>query len=161
MAKFCPNCGNELDDNAVLCPQCGTTFQNNNQISFTEKKSNGMAVAGFILSFFFALLGLIFSIIGLKKSKETNSGKGLSIAGIIISSINMIIGLIIVFSTAVTVPTVINTMDETRQKLYCPTAYSCRINTEGKYDCKYTDSEGKVHDITCDAKYIINTNYNE
>ena len=53
-----------------------------------------MAIAGFILSFFIPLLGLIFSILGLKRSKETNNGKGLSTAGIIISCITMVITLI-------------------------------------------------------------------
>lgn len=49
------------------------------------RKTNGFAIAGFVLSFFFALLGLIFSIIGYQKSKETDVGQGLSIAGIVIS----------------------------------------------------------------------------
>lgn len=95
MAKFCTMCGNELDEKAVACPKCGNGIE---KVSapVEEKKSNGMAIAGFVLSFFFALLGLIFSIIGLNKSKETKSGRGLSIAGIIISSLSMVITLIAV-----------------------------------------------------------------
>lgn len=153
MAKFCPNCGKQLDDNAVLCPQCGTTFQNGNQTTYVEKKSNGMAVAGFILSFFFALLGLIFSIIGLKKSKETNSGKGLSIAGIIISTLNMVVGFILGLAMAVTVPSTVSTINTAKQRVYCPTAYSCVLKTDGTYNCKYLDSDGEVQDINCEAKY--------
>ncbi len=58
-------------------------------------QSNGMATAGFILSFFIAALGLIFSIIGLQRSKELNgSGRGLALAGIIISCISIAIGLL-------------------------------------------------------------------
>lgn len=59
---------------------------------------NGMAIAGFICSFFFPLLGLIFSIIGVNKSKELNGkGHGLAVAGIILSSIE-IFGVLIFYS---------------------------------------------------------------
>jgi uncharacterized membrane protein YvbJ len=93
MAKFCTNCGNELDDRAIMCPKCGVALTQTTNAS-NGSSSNGMAIAGFILSFFIPLLGLIFSIIGLKRSKETNNGKGLSTAGIIISCITMVITLI-------------------------------------------------------------------
>ena len=93
MAKFFTNCGNELDDRAIMCPKCGIALTQTVANS-GQTQSNGMAIAGFILSFFIPLLGLIFSIIGLKRSKETNNGKGLSTAGIIISCITMVITLI-------------------------------------------------------------------
>ena len=93
MAKFCTNCGNELDDRAIMCPKCGVALTQTTNAS-NGSSSNGMAIAGFILSFFIPLLGLIFSIIGLKRSKETNNGKRLSTAGIIISCITMVITLI-------------------------------------------------------------------
>lgn len=61
------------------------------------KKSNGLAIAGFVVSLVSLLLlpglgivGLILSIIGLTKVKVINSGKGLSIAGIIISAIAIV-----------------------------------------------------------------------
>ena len=57
-----------------------------------------MAVAGFILSLIgLHIVGLILSIVGLKKSKEKNNkGKGLSIAGIVISSVGIIFITIII-----------------------------------------------------------------
>lgn len=91
MAKFCTNCGNPLDDRAIMCPKCGTALTQT-----TTASTNGMAIAGFVLSFFIPILGLIFSILGLKKSKETNNGKELSIAGIIISIIIIILSAIYV-----------------------------------------------------------------
>ena len=43
----------------------------------------------------FSLVTLICSIIGFKKSKELNNGKGFSIAGIIISSIKIALGILV------------------------------------------------------------------
>lgn len=104
MSKFCSNCGNELADQAVICPKCGVSTGQNAVAGNNNNTSNGMATAGFVLSFFVPLLGLIFSILGLKKVKETSAGKGLATAGIIISSIALFIILIsvIIFSVAFT-----------------------------------------------------------
>ena len=60
-----------------------------------EKKTNILAILGFIFSFFIAIVGLVLSILGLNKSKETGSGKGLSIAGIVISSISIVMSILI------------------------------------------------------------------
>ena len=30
MAKFCPNCGNEMVDEAAMCVKCGTMVGENN-----------------------------------------------------------------------------------------------------------------------------------
>ena len=56
-----------------------------------NKKTNILAIVGFILSFFISIPGLICSILGLVKLKEYNNGKGLSIAGIIISVLRFIL----------------------------------------------------------------------
>jgi len=61
-------------------------------------RTSGMAIAGFILSFFCGLLGLIFSIIGYNECKKSNGmvrGEGLAVAGIIISIVSMLIGIAI------------------------------------------------------------------
>ena len=69
-----------------------------------EKKSNGLAIAGFVVSLVSLLLlpalgivGLILSIIGLTKVKVINSGKGLSIAGIIISIVSILWFIVALF----------------------------------------------------------------
>lgn len=56
-------------------------------------RTSGMAIAGFVLSFFCGLLGLIFSIIGYNQVKKSNgalTGGGLALAGIIISSLSLL-----------------------------------------------------------------------
>ncbi len=60
-----------------------------------------MAIAGFVLSFFCGLLGLIFSLIGYNECKTSEGrigGEGLALAGIIISIISMLLGLMIAIS---------------------------------------------------------------
>ena len=118
MAKFCTNCGNELDDRAIMCQKCGVALTQTTNAS-NGSSSNGMAIAGFILSFFIPLLGLIFSIIGLKRSKETNNGKGLSTAGIIISCITMVITLIMgIISFSVVSDTIDKAQQQTEYNRY-------------------------------------------
>lgn len=98
---FCPNCGKQTPDDAEVCAHCGrslrkTTTQSTRVVD-NESKSNGFAIAGFILSFFMPTLGLIFGCLGLSKSKKTDdSGRGLSIAAIVISIIDFVIALILV-----------------------------------------------------------------
>lgn len=128
----------------------GGIFMNNEQI----KESNNYAIAGFILSFFIAVLGLIFSIIGLKKSKVTNTGKGLSIAGIIISCIPIAIFvlsfLLVIFSGFA--QNMNKNINESISEKYCSKSYDCVLNSDGKYTCKYLTDKNKVITIDCDAK---------
>jgi type II secretory pathway pseudopilin PulG len=73
-------------------------------------RTSGWAIAGFVCSFFFGLLGLIFSIIGRNecmRSGGTIRGAGLALAGIIISSIQlalMIFGIV----AAIAIPAVMD-----------------------------------------------------
>ena len=95
---FCTNCGKEINDNAAICPYCGVVEKKNalSNASSNTNQSNTMAIVGFIFSFFFALVGLICSIIGFKRAPEFGgNGKGLALAGIIISSISIIITIIV------------------------------------------------------------------
>jgi hypothetical protein len=67
-----------------------------------NKSTNGMAIAGFVCSFFVQILGLIFSIVGLSQIKKTGeSGRGLAIAGIVISAIGIFLTILAVIAAVV------------------------------------------------------------
>lgn len=60
--------------------------------------SNGMALAGFIFSFIFPVLGIIFSAVGIGNANKRpdKKGQGLAVAGLIISILNLLIAFIII-----------------------------------------------------------------
>ena len=73
-------------------------FENNTQ----EKKTNGLAIAGFVVSLcsllinlagIVGLTGTILSAVGLAQAKTKNSGKGLAIAGLIIGIFSILYGI--------------------------------------------------------------------
>ena len=87
---YCKNCGANLDNQAVVCPYCGVATDNLYAVPVEEpkKEGNGMALAGFICSFFVPLLGWIFGGIGLSRAKKREGkGKGFSIAALVIASV--------------------------------------------------------------------------
>ena len=112
----CTHCGNEVENDAVVCPHCGSLLSENapqqqaapqqQQVVYVQqpapvKQSNGLAVAGFVLSLFGAtmLIGFILSIVGLVKSKSLGgAGKGFAIAGIVIGCLYFGVGLITILS---------------------------------------------------------------
>ncbi|MDE6058564.1 MAG: zinc-ribbon domain-containing protein [Clostridia bacterium] len=101
---YCKKCGNFINDGATFCTQCGEpvsgtatpTYTPQYQQPVAQKQTNTLAIVGFILSFFFTLVGLICSIIAYKNadSQYGGNGKGLALAGIIISSIAMAVAVI-------------------------------------------------------------------
>lgn len=97
---FCKNCGQTIDDNAVVCPHCGVQVA---QVKSGSSEGNGMAVAGFVLFFFGAcFIGLILSIIGFKRAKNGADHRGLAIAGIVLNAIELggyVIGIIALIAT--------------------------------------------------------------
>lgn len=71
-----------------------------------ESESNGFAIAGLICALFtpIPILGLIFSCIGLNRSKKMNGeGKGVSIAGIVISVLAIVLAVVVIIYVAVIV----------------------------------------------------------
>ena len=60
-------------------------------------EANIYALFGFVFAFFQPLIGIVFSIIGMCKSKDYGSGKGIAIAGLISSIIILIIAAVSVY----------------------------------------------------------------
>ena len=101
---YCKNCGHEIDDNCKYCPDCGASQQNSSSFDYqysstedfhTEPGYNSICIIGCVLacaSVFInmfgtlSVAGLILSIIGLKKQRETQEkGKVFAIVGIAVS----------------------------------------------------------------------------
>ncbi|HEX7836358.1 MAG TPA: DUF4190 domain-containing protein [Kofleriaceae bacterium] len=67
-------------------------------------RTSGLAIAGFVCSFFCGVLGLILSILGrneCKRSGGTVGGEGLALAGIIISSVMLVFGFGIIATVSI------------------------------------------------------------
>jgi hypothetical protein len=80
-------------------------------------RTSGMAIAGFVCSFFCGLLGLIFSIMGrneCKRSGGTIGGEGLALAGIIISCVSLALGILGMLA-AIAIPAFMDSMAVTRK----------------------------------------------
>ena len=108
----CPSCGTINQPNAAFCSQCATNLlipagmgsaMGVPPVYNVQTRTSGMAIAGFVLSFFCSILGLIFSCIGYSECKKSGgevTGEGLAIAGIVISILGMILGVIYVIAIA-------------------------------------------------------------
>lgn len=124
--KFCAYCGTKFDepvqkkdDGRVfeeVEPNANHTFNQtrptpNQQYIYVNNQpseKNGIAIAGFVLSFLVSILGLIFGIIGLNKANSlpNKNGKGMAIAAIIISCSMMVLNVLLeIFNMLYTLPT--------------------------------------------------------
>ncbi len=97
---FCKNCGNEIKEKDEFCSKCGTPITEKNdsaEVSKEEKvDKNGMAIAGFVCSFFIPILGWVFGGIGMARANKRNGkGMGFSIAAIAIATVMFFINLTI------------------------------------------------------------------
>ncbi len=106
----CPNCNSELMPESKFCPNCGAKVETNEvkegevvQNQNTASSGDSAALVGFILglcsiiAWFIPLfgypvtiIGIIFSVLGLKSTTR----KGMATAGLILSIIFLIITLL-------------------------------------------------------------------
>ncbi len=75
---YCPNCGEQIDDKAVICPKCGVPTKIMVQ---DDAPSKGFAVLGF----FIPLLGFILYLVWKSETplKAKSAGKGALIGFIV------------------------------------------------------------------------------
>ena len=105
---FCKNCGKEISDNAYVCPNCGVKVgggvRTGGGMEVDGRKTNTLAIVGFILSFFVSIAGLICCIIARKQITERDEGgAGLALAGLIISIVSLVIAVIYLIVVIATV----------------------------------------------------------
>lgn len=113
---FCPNCGNQVNEQSKFCPVCGTAFQNPYIVQQPDMPSPNMSVQpepkqnrGYAsMSFVFAIIGIflccIAPLFGLPAAilggisiykKEPESGK--AYVGLILGALEVILYLVLYF----------------------------------------------------------------
>lgn len=124
MAKFCSNCGNKVNEKDNVCSNCGNVLKQrdenvnvqnvqevqpvqqnvNNYNNQSQGPSNGLAIAGFVVSLVsliccggaFGIIGLVLSVLGSINAKKMNgNGQGLATAGIVLGVISLVFFLFV------------------------------------------------------------------
>ena len=106
VAKFCRNCGKEINIETSFCPSCGTKIEDINPATNvetiniqSEKKDNTVAafvlsLLGFLCCTYLAIPGLIMSIMSLQNMNNgtiSTKNKALAIAGIVLGALGIIV----------------------------------------------------------------------
>ena len=92
--------------------------------AYPQDRWNGMAIAGFVCSFIFSIVGLVLSIIGYNQTKKTGEkGKELALAGIIISGLSIVMTIVMIIAFVVIGVSVagvaLDEIDATRNSYAC------------------------------------------
>lgn len=149
------NSGYDANGNPVVYASSPVNNANGGQ-----KGTNTFCLLGFIFSFVFSILGLVFSIVGLNQIKKTKEdGKGFAIAGIVISAIEIVF-TILIFIFYIFIFVVVATDDGSYYGdtevacLYATCDYTCE---DGEYcACEYVDDYGDTYGIYCYVDWDIN-----
>jgi hypothetical protein len=104
-----------------------------------EQKTNVSAIAGFILSFLVSVVGVVVSIIALRRIKKTGEkGKGLAIAGVVVGSVVTATAVVLILVATLLVSTLSETISgnytcgSLAQSLYSSSAKAQTIKIEIK-----------------------------
>lgn len=92
--KFCPHCGAQIDEEAVVCVKCGCSVSQSTKKSSVEDAPNmGFAVLGF----FFPLIGLILYLVWKDSTplRAKSAGKGALIGFITSIAFSLLYGIIV------------------------------------------------------------------
>lgn len=73
MSKFCSNCGNEVDEKAVICVKCGVPIDN-----ISKTKENGKSIASLVLG----IIGLVFAVLVLLGMEDADISMDLAFQSI-------------------------------------------------------------------------------
>lgn len=112
-AKFCPNCGASVPENAKFCLACGTNLSTlistptanitssvnpaDLEISAARMKSyTGTAILVFFLYFLFYFPGLIVNFIYYQEAKKMEEKAGMSLPGVGLLSVMLWINVVVV-----------------------------------------------------------------
>ena len=92
---YCPNCGNQVDDNAVVCLKCGCALSPSSPTKSVEQDEANIGMA--ILGFFVPLAGLILYLLWHKDypRKAKSAGTGALIGFVVSCIIGIIYGIIV------------------------------------------------------------------
>lgn len=87
--KFCPHCGAEVNENAIVCTKCGCEVNNTKPAT---RENDEISVGLVILSVLIPLFGVIYWPV---KAKETpKKAKACGIAGLISWGVSILISVL-------------------------------------------------------------------
>lgn len=102
VSKFCPNCGEELADDANFCKNCGKDLSkyqkvfndsNHNVSQYSEKSHTVATVLGFVFAVLIPIIGIFFGIYLITRDDSDSAkryGKIIIAVAVIVWVINFI-----------------------------------------------------------------------